>query len=97
MLQDTDTLTSNYIMFEILGFFINPGLQRPKCMAAHRTRQADHRTVDPLQKPRVYHFLHLYPIEILEIYCVGNLGRKEPQGHVLHPRSSAVMLNPVNC
>ena len=84
-------------MFEIRGFFINPGLPRPQCMAQHRTRQADHRTVDPLQKPRVYHSLHLYPIEILEIYRVGNLGRKEPQGYVLHPRSSAVMLNPVNC
>ena len=83
--QDSDTLTSNYGMFEIRGFFINPGLQGPQCMAQHRTRQADHRTIDPLQKPRVYHSLNLYPIEILEIYRVGNLGRKEPQGYVLHP------------
>src|ERR1700759_5504694 len=72
-------------MFEVRGFFINPGLQRPQCMAQHRTRQADYRTIDPLQKPRVDHFLHLYLIEILEIYCVGNLWRKESQGYVLHP------------
>ena len=84
-------------MFEIRELFKNPSLQRPQCMAQHRTRQADHRTVDPLQKPRVYQSLLLYPIEILEIYRVPNLGRKEPQGYVLHPRSSAVMLNPVNC
>ena len=72
-------------MFEVKWFFINPGLQRPQCMAQHRTRQADHRTIDPLQKPRVDHSLHLYPIEILEIYRVGNLWRKQCQGYVLHP------------
>ena len=83
--QELDALTSNYIMFEVRGIFINAGLQRPQCMAQHRTRQADHCTVDPLQKPLVNHVLHLYPIEILEIYRAGNLGRKEPQGYVLHP------------
>ena len=72
-------------MFEVSGFFINPGLQRPQCMAQDRTRQADHPTVDPPQKLRVYHSFHLYPIEILEIYRVSNLGRKETQGYVLHP------------
>ena len=54
-------------------------------MAQHRTRQADHCTIDPLQKPQVDHSLHLYPIEILEIYRLSNLWRKEPKGHVLHP------------
>ena len=72
-------------MIEIRGFFINSGLQRPQCMAQHRTLQADPRTVDLLHKPQVYHSLHLYPMEILERYHVGNLGRKEPQGYVLHP------------
>ena len=72
-------------MFEVRRFFINPGLQRPQCMAQHRKRQADHRTVNPLHEPQIDHSLHLYPIEILEIYRVGNLGRMEPQGYVLHP------------
>ena len=54
-------------------------------MSQHRTRQADHPTIDPLQKPRVDHSWYLYPIEILEIYRVGNLWRKEAQGYVLHP------------
>ena len=72
-------------MFEVRGFFINPGLQRPQCMAEHRTLQADHRTIDQLQKPWVDYSLHLYPIEILEIYCVSNLWRKEPQSYLLHP------------
>ena len=72
-------------MFEVPGFFINPSLQHPQCMEQHGTRQADHRTIEPLQKPRVNHSLHLYPIEILEIYRVGNVWRKEPQGYVLHP------------
>ena len=74
--HESEALTSNYIMFQVRGFFINPGLQRPQCMAQHRTRQADRRTVDLLHKPQVYHSLYLYPIKILEIYRVGNLGRK---------------------
>ena len=82
---ELDALTSNYNMFELRRFFINPDLQSPQCMAQHCTRQADYGTVDPLQKPRVYHSLYLYPIEIVEIYRVGNLGRKEPQDYVLHP------------
>ena len=47
--QESDALTSNYIMFEVRGFFINPGLQRPQCMAHYPTCQADDRTIDPLQ------------------------------------------------
>ena len=54
-------------------------------MAQHRTRQADHYTIDPFQKPRVDRSWHLYSIEILEIYRVGNLWCKEPQGYVLLP------------
>ena len=72
-------------MFEVRGWFINHGLQRPQCIIEHHTRQTDHRTLDPLQNPQVNDFLHHYPIEILEIYHVGTLGRKEPQGYVLHP------------
>ena len=72
-------------MFEVRGFFINPSLQRPQCMAPHLTRQADHRTIDLLRKPRAKHSLHLYPIKILEIYRIGNLWRKKPQDYVLHP------------
>ena len=82
--QESDALTSDYIIFEVRRFFLNPGLQRPQGLAQHRTRQADHSTVDLLHKPLVYHTVHLYPIEILEIYCVGNLRRKEPEGYVLH-------------
>ena len=72
-------------MFKVWGFFINPGLQRSQCMAQHRTGKADRRTIDPLLKPGVDHSLYLYPIDILEIYHVGNLWRKEPQGYLLHP------------
>ena len=78
-------------MLELRWGHICPGLPCPQCMAQHRTRQADYRTIDPLQKTPVQHPLHFYPIEILAVYRVGNLRRKEPERQILRPAQSDTM------
>ena len=78
-------------MVELSWGLIYPGLPCLQCMAQNRTCQADYCTIDLLQKTPVQHALHFYAIEILAVYRVGNLRRKQPERQILRSSQAATM------